>query len=126
MPKLVETILQVKERQTRELKLRTQARCAELLGGPHPESTRHHSTPEPVSICPCSICRGAYLSPSVFDGANYIFDDDEGSTLESNGKKHRTLKEWSVCINVSCFLLILCAGNCLFLQYILLYKACSC
>jgi hypothetical protein len=126
MPKLVESLLQVKERQTRELKLRTQARCAELLGGPHPESSRHHSTPEPVSVCPCYVCRGAHLSPSVSDAANYILDDDKGSSLESNCDIHRPLKEWFVCINVSCFLLILCAGNCLFLQYILLHKADSC
>ena len=123
MPKLVETLLQVKQRQSRELKARTQARCAELLGGTHQASSRHRSTHEPVSICPCCICRTANLSPSVSDAANYIFDDDEGSSSEDDGDIHRRLKEWSLCINVSCFLLILCAGNCLFLQYILLYKA---
>ena len=116
MPKLVETLLQVKQRQTRELKAkaRTQARCAELLGGTHQESSRHHNTPEPVSICLCCICRTANQSPSVSDGANHIFDDDEGSSSEADGDIHRPLKEWPLCINVSCIvLLILCAGNCL-------------
>ena len=35
MPKLRETLLQVKERQRRELRLRTQARCAQLVAGGH-------------------------------------------------------------------------------------------
>jgi hypothetical protein len=126
MPKLVETLLQVKQRQTRELKARTQARCAELVGSTHQESSRHRSTPEPVSICPCCICRTANLSPCVSDAANCIFDDEEGSSSGADGDIHRPLKDWSLCINISCFLLILCAGNCLFLQYILLYKADSC
>ena len=123
MPKLVETLLQVKQRQTRELKARTQARCAELLGGTHQESSRHHNTPKPVSICLCSICRQGNQSPSVSDAAHHIFDDDEGSSSGADGDIHRPLKDWSLCINVCCFLLILCAGNCLFLQYRLLYKA---
>jgi hypothetical protein len=123
MQKRVETLLQVKQRQTRELKARTQARCAELLGGTHQESSRHRRTPEPVSICPCCIYRTANLSPSVCDSANYICDDDEGASSEGDCDLHRPLKEWSLCINVSCFLLIVCAGNTLFLQYIWLYKA---
>jgi hypothetical protein len=57
MPKVVETLSQVKERQTRELKARTQARCAALLGRGHPQSSGHHTTPEPVSICLCCACQ---------------------------------------------------------------------
>ena len=140
MPKVVETLLQVKQRQTRELKARTQARCAELLGGTRQESSRDHNTPEPVSICSCCTCRtanqsnnlGAQLHSSTRrqqttqeqDAANHIIDDDdEGSYSLEDGDTHRLLKEWSLCINVSCFVLILCAANCLFLQYIVLYKA---
>ncbi len=139
MPKVVETLLQVKQRQTREPKARTQARCAELLGGTHQESSRHHNTPDPVSICLCCTCRTANQSHNLWarphsstppqqttqdeDAANHIIDDDEGSSALEDGDIHCLLKEWSLCINVSCFLLILCAANCLFLQYILLYKA---
>jgi hypothetical protein len=65
MPKVVETLLQVKQRQTRELKARTQARCAELLGGTHQESSRHHNTPDPVSICLCCTCRKANLPVNI-------------------------------------------------------------
>jgi hypothetical protein len=59
MAKVVETLLQVKQRQTRELKARTQARCVELLRGSHQKSSLHHNTSEPVSICLCCICRTA-------------------------------------------------------------------
>ncbi len=33
MPRIRETLLQVKERQRRELRLRTEARCAQLVAG---------------------------------------------------------------------------------------------
>jgi hypothetical protein len=127
MPKLVETLLQVKQRQTRELKTRTQARCAELLGGTHQESSRHRSTHElspsvPVASAVQPTCLHLSLTPQITSATT---TKDEGSSSEGDGDGdiHRPLKEWSLCINVSCFLLILCAANCLFLQYILLYKA---
>jgi hypothetical protein len=125
MPKLKETLLQVKQRQSRELKARTQARCAELLRGTsHQQSSRHHSILQPLSICPCCTCRTANQSSLVSNAANYIFDEDEqGSSSEADEVIHRPLQEWSLCLNVSCFLLILFAANCLLLQYFLLYKA---
>ncbi len=70
MPKLVETLLQVKQRQTRELKARTQARCAELLGGTHQESSRHRSTHElspsvPVASAVQPTCLHLSLTPQI-------------------------------------------------------------
>ncbi len=43
MPKVRETILQVKERQTRELRARTEARCAQLLAQGQPRATGRHN-----------------------------------------------------------------------------------
>jgi hypothetical protein len=125
MPKVVETLLQVKQRQTRELKARTEARCAELLRGSDQESSLHHNRSEPVSICLCCICRTAQARTQA-RCAELLLGHHQESSLHHNTPEpdiHQALKEWSLCINVCCFLLILCAVNCLFLQYILLFKS---
>jgi hypothetical protein len=125
MPKVVETLLQVKQRQSRELKARTEARCAELLRGSDQESSLHHNSSEPVSICLCCIC-GPAQGRTQARCAELLLGHLVQSSLHHNTPEpeiHQPLKEWSLCINVCCFLLILCAVNCLFLQYILLYKS---
>ncbi len=139
MPKGRETLLQVKQRQTRELRLRTQARCAELLGETHQGSSGHQTRPEPVSICLCCVChkvnqlhnlrarpQSSTPQQNITEdpyAANHIIADDEGALWQEDSHIHPRLKEGSLCINVSCFLLILVAINSLFLQYIWLHKA---
>ncbi len=135
-----ETLLQVKERQTRELRLRTQAKCAELLGETKQGGSRHQNRPEPVSICLCCGCQNANqlhnltarpqsATPQQNTSeytyvANHIIVDDEVPSSQEDIHIHPRFKEWSLCINASCFLLILVAINCLILHSIwFLHKA---
>jgi hypothetical protein len=139
MPKKVETLSQVRERLTRELKSRTQARCAELLAGGPQQSSGLHITPEPVSICLCCVCqqgnhsinlrartrRPTALRETLHDHSttNIVIDDEEVCHIADDTNVVALSKDWTTCINVSCFLLSLLVANCLFLQYIFLYKA---
>jgi hypothetical protein len=139
MPKKVETLSQVRECLTRELKSRTQARCAELLVEGHQQRAGRHTTPEPVSICLCRLCQqGKHANKlrtrtrtktaqreTVYDHntTNVIIEDDEGYNIEDDTNVVAHCKDWTTCINVSCFLLSLVVVNCLFLQYMWLYKA---
>jgi hypothetical protein len=139
MPKKVETLLQVKERLTRELKSRTQARCAELLAGGPQERSGLSITPEPVSICLCCVCQQGYHSINLrartrtptaqretlhnISNPNIVSDDDEVCHSADDTNVVALSKDSTTCINVTWFLLSLLVANCLFLQYIFLYKA---
>lgn len=139
MRKVKETLLQVKERQKRELKARTDARCAELLGVSQRRSTGLHNVPQPLSICLCSSCvtvrksleLSARPQPTTHNQTavdetypvHTIIDDDDGSNIGEHVIVHPSLKNWTTCINVSCFLVLLFTANCLILQYIFLHKA---
>jgi len=134
-----ETLLQVKERQTRELRLRTEAKCAEILGVTQQGRSRHQNRPEPVSICLCCVCQQgnechnltAHPQSSTPQqdtseyrpGPNHRIYDDEVPLAQEHIHIHSRFKEWALCINVSCFLLILVAINCLILQFMWLHKA---
>ena len=134
-----ETLLQVKERQTRELRLRTEAKCAELLGVTQQGRSRRQNRPEPGSIYICRVCQQvnechnltAHPQSSTpqqdtseyLPVPNHIIYDDEVPLSQEDIHIHSRFKEWALCINVSCFLLILVAINCLILQFIWLHKA---
>jgi hypothetical protein len=139
MPKKVETLSQVRERLTRELKSRTQARCAELLAGGPQQSSRLSITPDPVCICLCCVCqqgnhsinlrartrRPTALRETLHDHSttNIVIDDEEVCHIADDTNVVALLKDRTICINVTCFLLSLLVANCLFLQYMFLYKA---
>ncbi len=130
-----ETLLQVKERKTRELRLRTEAKCAELSGETTLGGSRHQNRAEPVSICLCCdnqlhnlTARPQSATPQQDTSeypyvANHRIYDDEVPSSQEGIHIHSRFKEWALCINVSCFLLILVAINCLILQFIWLHKA---
>ncbi len=134
-----ETLLQVKQRQTRELRLRTEAKCAELLGETQQGRSRHQYRPEPVSICLCCVCQEVNQfhnltahpqsatpqqdTSEYLQVPNHRIYDDEVPLSQEDIHIHSRFKEWALCTNVSCFLLILVAINCLILQFIWLHKA---
>jgi hypothetical protein len=140
VPKIVETLLQVKERQRRELRERTEAWCAEMLGVRRQQCTPQHKCKGHVFNCLCSACFIArqsqqriartqtttrnLLGAGEHTVTHFITDDDnDDPTIEEHGHVPQRLKEWIPCINVTCGLLVLIAANCLILQCFSLYKA---
>jgi hypothetical protein len=135
MRKAKETLLQVKQRQTRELKARTQARCAELLGISQRRSMGLHN----FAICLCCTCvtvrqsleLSARPQATTHDQAavnetypaHTIIDDDDGYNIGEHAIVHPPLMKWTTCINVSCFLVLLFTANCLIFLYIFVHKA---
>ena len=122
MPKLRETLLQVKERQRRELRLRTQARCAQLVAG---RQLIREADFDKIEEHP-NVALGEFYvqwrdiieeNPNVAEGPLRLQGRD------NNIEEPKTLKDWTLCINVTCFLLLLFLANCLILQYITLRKA---
>ncbi len=98
MPRIRETLLQVKERQRRELRLRTEARCAQLVAQGQLRVTGRYNLQD-------------------------ITDDEDNPNIEQHDNDPQRFKAWIPCINVTCSLLLLIAANCLILQYIFLHKA---
>ena len=121
MPKLRETLLQVKERQRRELRLRTQARCAQLVAGRHLREADCDNIEDHPNVALGEFCvQGRDIieeNPNVAEGSLRLPGRD------NNIDEPNTLKDWTVCINVTCFLSLLFLANCLILQYITLRKA---
>jgi hypothetical protein len=98
MPRIRETLLQVKERQRRELRLRIESRCVQL------------------------VAQGQFRVTGR-DNLQEITDEEDNPNIEQHGNDPQLLKAWIPCINVTSGLLLLIAANCLILQYIFLYKA---
>ncbi len=105
MPKLRETLLQVKERETRQLRLRTEARCAQLL--------------QQYPVAPRTEARCAQLVPQVPVAPTLVAIQN----IEEDSNFKQSREDWTICINVSCFLLLLVVANALILEYIWLKKA---
>jgi hypothetical protein len=149
MPKLRQTLLQVQERQRREQRLRTEARCAQLAAQGqlrvtardnleeisddeyNPNIEQHGRVPqrERRELSLRTEGRGAprvaegQLRVTGRDNFQVISDDEDIGIIEQDGNVPQRLKGWTPCINVTCGFLLLIAANCLLLQYFLLYKA---
>ena len=111
MPKKVETLSQVRERLTRELKSRTQARCAELLAGGPQQSSRLSITPDPVCICLCCVCQQGNHSINLrartrtttaqretlhdHSTTNIVIDDDEVCHIADDTNVVALSKDWN-------------------------------
>jgi hypothetical protein len=121
MPKLRETLLQVQERQRRELRIRTQARCAQVLA----EGTRREADPDEFEDQP-NVALGLFRVAgrhNIEDNLNVAEGPLRLPGRDNNIEEPKTAKDWTTCINVTGFLLLLFLANGLILQYISLRKA---
>ena len=149
MPKVGQTLLQVQERQRRELRLRTEARCAQLAAQAKLRVTvrdnleeisddedntsieQHGKVPhrERRELRLRTEGRGAprvaegKLRVTVLVNHQVLSDDEDIVHIELDGNVPQRFKGWKPCIDLTCGFLLLLAANCLVLQYFLFYKA---
>ncbi len=128
MPKLREILLQVNERHARDLRLRTQVRCAQLLADAHPNvahpnNIEAHPNVTHIEVHP-NVAQGqlrVQVRVSIEEHPN-VTQGPLRLPRRENIDAHQTSKDWTTCINVTCFLLLLFLANCLILQYISIRK----
>ena len=151
MPKRVQTLLQVQERQRREQRLRTEARCAQLAAqaklrvtvrdnleevsddedntsieqhgnGKVPHRERRELRLTTEGRGAPRVAEGK-LRVTVLVNHQVLSDDEDIVHIELDGNVPQRFKGWKPCIDLTCGFLLLLAANCLVLQYFLFYKA---